>query len=52
MTEIENYLPWFHGEWAWAAQVFVVILVSGFLSFFLKRLLARILAGANRTGTH
>ena len=52
MIDLESLIPWLDGKWAWAAQVFVVILVSGFFSFFLKRLLARILAGANRTGTH
>lgn len=52
MTDIEQWHPWLTGEWAWALQVFAVVLVTAFLSFFVKRLLARMLTSVNRTATH
>ena len=50
MKDLASSIPWLEGEWAWTVQVFVVILVTGFVSYFLKRLLARILASAHHTG--
>jgi MscS family membrane protein len=50
MKDLTGSIPWLEGEWAWSIQVFAVILVTGLVSFFLKRLLARILASASHTG--
>lgn len=52
MNEIGKWLPWLTGEWAWAVQVFIVVLATGVLSFFVKRLLAGMLARVSRTSTH
>lgn len=52
MSNIENWLNAFSGEWAWAMMVFVVVLATGFASFFLKRLLARVLKKLGRTSTY
>ncbi len=52
MNDLEKWLPWLDGEWAWAAQVFVVVLATAFLSYFVRRLLAKLLTRVGRTSTH
>ncbi len=39
------------GELAWVAQIFIIVLVTAFASFFIKRLLAKMLTRLNRTST-
>ena len=52
MTDLDKWLPWLGGEWAWAGQVFIVVLATAFLSFFIKRMLAKMLTHVSRTSTH
>ncbi len=52
MNNIDNWLPWLDGEWAWAGRVFLVVLATAFLSFFVKLLLAKTLARLKGTSTH
>ncbi len=51
MTELDQWIPWMGGEWAWVAQVFSIVLVTAFASFFIKRLLTKMLTRLNRTAT-
>ena len=50
MTEMQNWLAAFSGEWAWAMTVFIVVLTTGLVSFFVKRLLARMVKKLGSTG--
>ena len=52
MSDLEKWFPWAHGEWLWVYQVFAVLLVTAFASFFVKRLLSKVLARVNRTATN
>jgi MscS family membrane protein len=52
MIDIEKWIPWLDGEWGWAIQVFIIVLATGFVSFFLKRLLSRTLTRVEGTSTH
>jgi MscS family membrane protein len=45
-------IPGLSGEWSWVIQVFLVVLVTAFASFFIKRMLAKMLARLSRTSTH
>ena len=51
MTELEKWIPGLTGEWAWVVQVFFVVLATAFASFFIKRLLAKMLTRLKRTKT-
>lgn len=51
MSDLENWIPGMNGEWTWVIQVFIVVLVTAFASFFIKRLLAKMLIKLKRTST-
>jgi len=51
MSNLENWLPGLAGQWSWIVQVFVVVLLTAFVSFFAKRLLVKIMARLSRTKT-
>jgi len=51
MSNLENWIPEMSGEWAWVIQVFFVVLATAFISFFIKRLLAKMLIKLKRTST-
>jgi len=51
MSDLENWIPEMSGEWAWVIQVFFVVLATAFISFFIKRLLAKMLIKLKRTST-
>ncbi|MCP4980250.1 MAG: mechanosensitive ion channel family protein [Gammaproteobacteria bacterium] len=51
MFDLETWLPGFDREWAWVIQVFVVVLLTAFASFFTKRFLARMLKKLGQTRT-
>ena len=51
MFNLENWLPGIDREWLWVVQVFVVILITAFASFFVKRLLARVHKRLDYTAT-
>ena len=40
MAEINDWVARFNGDWTWIVQVFLVVLVTAFASFFVKRLLS------------
>ena len=40
-----------NGEWTWVIQVFIVVLATAFASFFIKRLLAKMLSKLKRTSS-
>lgn len=42
MFNLEDWLPGIDREWLWVVQVFVVVLITAFASFFAKRILARV----------
>jgi MscS family membrane protein len=42
MFNLENWLPGIDREWLWVVQVFVVVLITAFVSFFAKRILAKV----------
>ena len=51
MTELEKWLSEINPEWLWTLQVFVVVLITVFANFFVKRFVARLLLKLNRTRT-
>jgi MscS family membrane protein len=51
MTELEKWIPAMDGEWGWVVQVFFVVLATAFASFFIKRLLAKLLQRFSQTET-
>ncbi|MDH3634274.1 MAG: mechanosensitive ion channel family protein [Gammaproteobacteria bacterium] len=51
MFDLENWLPWIERESIWIVQVFIVVLITAVVSFFAKRLLARIHKKLYRTPT-
>ncbi len=51
MFNLENWLPGIDREWIWVVQVFVVVLITAFASFFTKRFLANVLKRLGRTST-
>ncbi len=51
MNELENWLPGLDRQWLWVIQVFLILLATGFVSFFLKRLLAKLLTRFGQTST-
>ena len=51
MSNLENWIPGMNGEWTWVIQVFIVVLATAFASFFIKRLLAKMLIKLKRTST-
>ena len=51
MNEINNWIPALSGEWSWIAQVFLVVLATAFVSFFVKRLLAKLFQRTGKTQT-
>lgn len=51
MSDLENWIPGMNGEWTWVIQVFIVVLATAFASFFIKRLLAKMLIKLKRTST-
>ena len=51
MVELQKWLPEINPEWFWTIQVFIVVLVTVFANYFLKRFIARVLLKLNRTRT-
>ncbi len=51
MFNLEDWLPGIDKEWLWIGQVFVVVLITAFASFFAKRILARVHKRLGRTPT-
>jgi MscS family membrane protein len=51
MSDLENWIPGMNGEWTWVIQVFIVVLATALASFFIKRLLAKMLIRLKRTST-
>lgn len=51
MFNLQNWIPGIEEGWVWVIQVFMVILVTAFASFFIKRLLTRMLTRLSRTAT-
>ncbi len=51
MTETQNWLNAIGGEWAWAVQVLLVLLATAFISFFVRRVLKKVLSRLSRTRT-
>jgi len=51
MSDLENWIPGMNGEWTWVIQVFIVVLATALASFFIKRLLAKMLTRLKRTST-
>ncbi len=49
--ELEKWIPFLDREWVWSVQVFVVVLITVFANFFIKRFLARMLHKLTRTRT-
>ena len=46
MPEISDWFRWIDPEWVWVMRVFVVVLITAFASFFARRLLNKLAAGA------
>jgi MscS family membrane protein len=42
MFNLEDWLPGIDREWLWVVQVFVVVLITAIVSFFAKRILAKV----------
>lgn len=51
MNEINNWIPALSDEWSWIVQVFLVVLATAFVSFFVKRLLAKLFKRTGKTAT-
>ena len=51
MFNLQNWIPGIEKEWIWVIQVFIVVLVTAFASFFIKRFLVKMLTRLNRTAT-
>lgn len=51
MSELQNWVPGLDRQWLWVLQVFLILLATGFASFFLKRVLARLLHRFGKTET-
>ncbi len=49
MNELVKLIPGMEGELAWVAQVFLILLATAFASFFIKRLLTKMLTRLHRT---
>ena len=52
MFELKTWVPGVDQEWLWAVQVFIVVLITAFANFFVKRFLARTLLKLTRTQTN
>ena len=48
---LETLIPGLEQEWVWILKVFIIILITAFASFLLKRFLAKLLVKLNRTST-
>ena len=51
MLELEQWIPGIDREWLWMVQVFIVVLITVFANFFVKRFLARMLLKLTRSKT-
>jgi len=51
MFNLEDWLPGIDREWLWVVQVFVVVLITAFASYFTKLFLAKVLKKLGRTPT-
>ena len=51
MLELEKWIPYLDREWVWTVQVFVVVLMTVFANFFIKRFLSRMLSKLRHTKT-
>ncbi|MCP4490530.1 MAG: mechanosensitive ion channel family protein [Gammaproteobacteria bacterium] len=52
MLELEKWIPGISQEWLWIVQVFIVVLITAFANFFIKRFLARLLSKLGGTRTN
>ncbi len=51
MFELEEWIPGIRQEWLWAVQVFIVVLITAFANFFVKRFLVKMLGKLTSTKT-
>ena len=51
MFDLENWIPGLDREWVWALQVFIVVLITAFANFFVKRFLSSLLLKLSKTRT-
>ncbi len=51
MFELEKWFPGISQEWLWSVQVFIVVLITAFANFFVKRFLVKMLGKLTQTRT-
>jgi len=51
MFELEKWIPGISQEWLWSVQVFIVVLITAFANFFVKRFLVKMLGRLTKTST-
>ncbi|MDH3219709.1 MAG: mechanosensitive ion channel family protein [Gammaproteobacteria bacterium] len=51
MSELQKWIPGVEPEWLWIVQVFIVVLITSFASYFGKRLINRMITRLGRTRT-
>lgn len=51
MIQLENWIPGLDREWVWAVHVFIVVLATALASFFVRRLLVRLIKRLDRKST-
>ncbi|MCP3688032.1 MAG: mechanosensitive ion channel family protein, partial [Gammaproteobacteria bacterium] len=52
MFELDKWIPGISQEWLWIVQVFIVVLITTFANYFIKRFLARVLSKLGGTQTN
>lgn len=52
MFELEKWVPGIDREWLWTVQVFIVVLITVFANFFIKRFLTRMVLKLSNTSTN
>lgn len=52
MFELEKWIPGIDREWLWTIQVFIVVLITVFANFFIKRFLRRMVLKLASTSTN
>ena len=51
MFDLEKWVPGISQEWLWSVQVFIVVLITAFANFFVKRFLVKMLGRLTKTRT-
>lgn len=52
MLDLEKWIPGIDREWLWAVQVFIVVLITVFANFFIRRFLTRMVLKLTSTSTN